>query len=320
MSEWDEGQNARLKRTSIIAYVNTTHSLSWRICPYRNTKSSVGAITFSKMTLSGGTMTAETYINNNTISLKVIFNVILMTVILVNVIKLNVIELNVSLLSVILLNAIQLCVIQLNVILLSVRHGRDWKKARSRIRKYRIGFWKLEINIKKILYRNLITYTCWAGTKLKVSKTYNTIFWDTKYQWCYFKKISKYIVFFALVISFKLFQTHCTILCSWLPIEMTWNRVFLSETDEKLRLCFGKMIWNWVFLSETGGKLRLYFGKMIWNWVFLSETSEKSRLCLKLIISELCLFVDTKQLQFKKSGFMTVFIWIFQKKGSQNWI
>ncbi len=94
---------------------------------------------------------------------------------------------------------------------------------------------------------------------------------------------SQNILFFALVISFKPFQTHCTILCSCLPIEMTWNWVFLSETGEKSRLCFGKMTWNRVFLSETGGKLRLCLGKQyemeyflvkpvknwdyVWNWL-----------------------------------------------------
>jgi hypothetical protein len=94
------------------------------------------------------------------------------------------------------------------------------------------------------------------------------------------------ISFFSSFIGFRPFQTHCTILCLCLPIEMTWNWVFLSVTGEKWRLCFAKTIWNQVFLSETGGKSRLCFGKMIWNQVF----------------------------DMKKSWFMTIFIWIFIKK------
>jgi hypothetical protein len=136
----------------------------------------------------------------------------------------------------------------------------------------------------------------------------------------FWENLQIYWFFFALVISFKLFQTHCTVLCLCFPIKMTWNRVFLSETGGKSRLCFGKTIWNQVFFSETSRKSRLCFGKPIWNRAFLSETSEKLRLCLKVIISELCLFVFMKWLQFKKSWLMTIFIWIFVKKGSQNLI
>ncbi len=61
-------------------------------------------------------------------------------------------------------------------------------------------------------------------------------------------------------------------------------------------------------------KIEIMTGETIWNGVFLSETSEKLRLCLKLIISELCVFVDMKWVQLKKSQFMTVFIQIFIKK------
>jgi hypothetical protein len=37
----------------------------------------------------------------------------------------------------------------LNFLKVESKHGRDWKKPWSRIGKYRIGFWKLEIDIKK---------------------------------------------------------------------------------------------------------------------------------------------------------------------------
>ena len=114
-------------------------------------------------------------------------------------------------------------------------------------------------------------------------------------------------------IGFRPFQTHCTIFCSCLPIEMTWNRVFLSETGEKSRLCFGKTIWNWVFLSETGGKLRLCFGKTIWNRVFLSETSEKLRFNYLRIMS-ICRY-ETVTIQ--KILIYECFHSNFHKKGSR---
>ncbi len=137
-------------------------------------------------------------------------------------------------------------------------------------------------------YQNLIVNTGWTGIKTTYRKLMiqyfaiqNTISAITRKYWN---------TVISSLIGFRPFQTHCTILCSCLPIEMTWNRVFLSETGEKLRLWSGKTIWNQVFLSENSGKSRLYFGKMIWNQEFNIE----------------------------KSRFMTVFIQIFIKKDLDN--
>ncbi len=90
------------------------------------------------------------------------------------------------------------------------------------------------------------------------------IFHYTKYHQCYFEKISKYIVFSSFI-GFRLFQTHCTVLCLCLPIETTWNWVFLSETGEKLRLCFWKMIWNRVFNIKKSWFMTVFI------WIFIKK-------------------------------------------------
>jgi hypothetical protein len=93
----------------------------------------------------------------------------------------------------------------------------------------------------------------------------------------------------------------------YFSVKLVKIEIMFWENNMKLSISQ----WNWwkieIMFWETDMKL-------IWNQVFLCEIGEKSRLCLKLIISELCQFVNLKWLQFKKSQFMTVFIQIFIKK------
>jgi hypothetical protein len=160
---------------------------------------------------------------------------------------------------------------------------------KAAISNQKISYWFLKVRnlYRKILYQNWIAYFNWTGTKPTVSKTYDTIFSDTKYQRCYFEMYQNIIIFLLQLSVSNCFKPIVPFCVRVLPIVITWNRVFLSEFGGKLRLCFGKMTWNRVFLSETGEKLRL---------------------CLKLIISESYLFVNMKWLQFKISWFMTIYI------------
>ncbi len=123
-------------------------------------------------------------------------------------------------------------------------------------------------------YQNLIAYTGWAGTKLKVSKTYNMIFSYTKYQWtavCIdgnrgaISRKSWNISFFALVINFKPFQTHWTVLCLSLPIETTWNWVFLSETG-KINIVFWENDMKPSISQWNHWKIEIMFWENIMKW------------------------------------------------------
>ncbi len=71
-------------------------------------------------------------------------------------------------------------------------------------------------------------------------------------------------------------------------VKMVDNRDYVLEKRYETEYFLVKLVKNW---------------DCVWNW-----------------LSQNCLFVYIKWLQFKKSAFMTGFIWIFIKKRSWNQI
>jgi hypothetical protein len=145
---------------------------------------------------------------------------------------------------------------------LSIRHGQDHKHALYRYRFLLYQFLKLQNWYRWLSHQNFLPNTGLASIKLTYQKLMIQYF-ATQNNISAISRKYQDISFLSSFIGFRPFQTHCTILCSCLPIEMTWNQVFLSETGGKLRLCFGKMIWNWVFDIKKSQFLTIFI------WIFI---------------------------------------------------
>jgi hypothetical protein len=147
-----------------------------------------------------------------------------------------------------------------------------------------------------------------------ISKTYDMIFCDTKNHRCYFKKISKCIILLSVSDRFKPIVPFCV--CVY-PLKWHETEYFSVKPVKNWDYVLGKQYETEYFSVKLVENRDYVLGNRyetdmkpsisLWNWW-------KSRLCLKLIISELCQFVNLKWLKFKKSQFMTVFIRIFIKK------
>jgi len=120
------------------------------------------------------------------------------------------------------------------------------KNLQSWIGKYCISFWKLEIDIKKYCIKIELLFPVEPALNWHIENLQYDIFWY-KIPTVLFRDILKYNHFLlqsSVSSHFKLIVPFCVCV---LPIVTTWNRVFLSETGGKSRLCFGKTTWNWVF-------------------------------------------------------------------------
>ncbi len=137
------------------------------------------------------------------------------------------------------------------------------------------------------------------------------IFSDTKYQWCYFKKISKYIIF-ALIIGFKLFQTHCNICVCVYPLKWHETEYFSVKLVKNWDYVLGKLHETEYFSVKLVENQDYVLWKRYETEYSLVKPVKKSRLCP--IISELCLFVNIKWLRFKKILIYVCFLLNFQKK------
>ncbi len=163
------------------------------------------------------------------------------------------------------------------------KHGWDWEKLQS-------WYWNLPYQFLKVRNRywkfwnpNWMVFFKWKWYNPRISKNYDSIISDTKYQWCYFEKYRNIIIF--CFVDIWLLDT-CRVIGIWLLdicsfiVKMIPNQVFFW--------------WKVEIMSVKLVEIQNYVWEKTLNWVFLSETSGKLRLCVKsevkLIISGLCLF------------------------------
>jgi hypothetical protein len=171
--------------------------------------------------------------------------------------------------------------------------------------------------ILKIPYWNWIAYSGWTSPKLTVSKTYDTIFSDTKYQQCYFEIYRNIIVFCFSYQFWTVSNPLYSFKFMFYPLKWHETEYFSVKLVKNLYYVLGKWHETEYFSVKLGENLDYVLGKQYESEYFWVKPVKN----WDYVWNWLSLFVNLKWLQaIQKISIYYCFHSNFHKKGSQNLI